>query len=1322
MALSLKISGVDLIAKLVEGSLSIEQRADAFVSTASFQLIDETATLNIREKEIVEIEDGATKYFEGMIANLDISNEAEGPDSLIYSVACQDYNVLLDQVVIDDLEEYGAATDQAIIDDLFDKYLPEINSHAPGGAPPGFVQELHIFAEISFEALTLRAAMDKIATEIESVALQGFWYVDYDKFLHYYNLEDNALAWWLSDTPDYVNSFDFFAGVKKVREGSAISNRVLVVGADLALLVQDLDSYNYYGRWFEMVRQDNSLLTVDEVYSYGDSLMARLAFPAEVFEVTTLKAGARAGHNIRLDSTLFGSILFGTPLITNHLINPSFEVNVTDGWTYSQGGAAGAAARGNIQVSVGDWACAIGASDVTFSRQTSDGVVVADGEVVTVQARVWREKHAIPAPCGIDLYNVTDAAIEDSVTVSRDEVWEFLTLYWENDTGFNKTISLRLNNDRADGSEAVWFDGCQLEINKGPRAMRYIDGTLPLCSWTGVAHNSTTTRLPYYTIRQLDITWPEGAPYGDPHFRMTLAGSAAMTALSASRSASDERATGLGGPIRPSQLPASSMGWNQDIVFSATDFNTVEWAAAGEIELASGDTFTIDAGTTGDMAAATVYYIYLDLDVSATVLEVADARPSIGLRRVMVAVAYAVADADTNKAIFQTFGGEGAGVMITADNIVANTITVNEMGANSIDTGQLVAGAVEADKLTINAIDGAGDLEDGTVSETTIVGGSINTGHLQANVVTADKLSVGMVTGNLCDASVFRDDESGNGKHAGGWTSAEDADDGAITYHGIFIDTISTYTDVRGTYTYYGSLTGSTLGNTQMLSDSFIPVDTGAIYTLSAMATKIGNDPNAHLGVRCYDAAQGDLGARYCTLRLAELTTNPTRYSGTITGTGAARTQFVALTKYIRVIIFSCYQSGVGQSGSFFWNVQFEKGDYPTDYSPGIISGEVVIDGQRISVGVPGAQRVEITNTGIEGYSVGNVKQFYIQASDGTAAAGAGAVVLDEDGVALLAGAGYAEAGAVTLKDAGGNIQGEVYATDDGTTSKLVAYATGTPDSQDAEARFEALASVGDGAEAYLAATAGGAASVKADVSAGGVASVTITADTIYAAGIGDLRVAGGLYVGGVGVDPAVGEITAVGALSAGGGNFTVSGAGVVYAASKLGVGVAATYTCDIQGDVAGNYIAKFFNDGGNTRHGIIIQCGDDANPNEVFSAYQDGDGTQVGWVIGDGAGGVTYHSVSDERNKNVLGPISSTKVINALTQISPFEYVGKGLTEATGRKNIGFSAQDVHEIFPEAAIYNPETDQYTISYGRLVPVLWAQNQALLERIKKLEV
>ncbi len=173
---------------------------------------------------------------------------------------------------------------------------------------------------------------------------------------------------------------------------------------------------------------------------------------------------------------------------------------------------------------------------------------------------------------------------------------------------------------------------------------------------------------------------------------------------------------------------------------------------------------------------------------------------------------------------------------------------------------------------------------------------------------------------------------------------------------------------------------------------------------------------------------------------------------------------------------------------------------------------------------------------------------------------------------------------------------------------------------------------------------------------------------------------------------------------------------------AKLGLGAAVgTHLLNIEGDQAG-YLAKIFNDGNADDHrGLEIQCGADANPSVVLIRFYDGDGTTLGYLYGDGAGGVSLYSSSDERTKNILGDVDQDLSIAALKDISPIQYVGKGLTSKTGKKRIGFRAQSIFKHFPELVRYDEEEDLYTVDYGRISTILWAQNQALLARIEKLE-
>ncbi|MGE0278349.1 MAG: hypothetical protein AB7R40_23380 [Nitrospiraceae bacterium] len=155
-----------------------------------------------------------------------------------------------------------------------------------------------------------------------------------------------------------------------------------------------------------------------------------------------------------------------------------------------------------------------------------------------------------------------------------------------------------------------------------------------------------------------------------------------------------------------SDLPGMSLfGWSHNLVFSATDNDTVAWTS-GSIYLRDGTTYSISAGNTGNIT--TVTYIFLDLAVSATVLQTTTtASSAVGPNRILVAVANDVASG--KDAQFQVMGGadDGELVLITADVIAANTITANEIAANTITAAQIAAGTITATEIAANTITGA---------------------------------------------------------------------------------------------------------------------------------------------------------------------------------------------------------------------------------------------------------------------------------------------------------------------------------------------------------------------------------------------------------------------------------------------------------------------------------------------------------------------------------------------------------------------------------------------------------------------------------------
>ncbi len=142
-------------------------------------------------------------------------------------------------------------------------------------------------------------------------------------------------------------------------------------------------------------------------------------------------------------------------------------------------------------------------------------------------------------------------------------------------------------------------------------------------------------------------------------------------------------------------------GWTHDMVFSVTDADTIAWSS-GTVTLMNGDTYSIDAGNTGNMAAET--YIYLDAGTSITVLQATTTKATaVGSGKIMVAVC----ENATGEAEFVVFGSAEANIdgakiraaSVTANEITAGTITANEITGSTLsaiyaDLGTITAGSI----------------------------------------------------------------------------------------------------------------------------------------------------------------------------------------------------------------------------------------------------------------------------------------------------------------------------------------------------------------------------------------------------------------------------------------------------------------------------------------------------------------------------------------------------------------------------------------------------------------------------------------------------
>ena len=111
-------------------------------------------------------------------------------------------------------------------------------------------------------------------------------------------------------------------------------------------------------------------------------------------------------------------------------------------------------------------------------------------------------------------------------------------------------------------------------------------------------------------------------------------------------------------------------------------------------------------------------------------------------------------------------------------------------------------------------------------------------------------------------------------------------------------------------------------------------------------------------------------------------------------------------------------------------------------------------------------------------------------------------------------------------------------------------------------------------------------------------------------------------------------------------------------------------------------------------------------------------------------AGATSWSAISDERLKNIIGPIENG--LDKLSGLRPIYYSLK--SDSANLPRIGLIAQDVQAVFPEAV--STDADGYlSLRYTELIPpiikavqeqqaqiaALKAENEALKERISLLE-
>jgi hypothetical protein len=173
---------------------------------------------------------------------------------------------------------------------------------------------------------------------------------------------------------------------------------------------------------------------------------------------------------------------------TNEINNPVFANNITDSWTTFDGGAGATFAQDNTHYRYEGNAAKITAGTGN-AFLFSNPISLADGDSISAFVYAWAENAGDGRLIIRDVTNATNRLITTGAISGN---WERLSGSWTNNTGGAVDVQVQIYNLAGDSSSVVWYDEVQAEKESYNTSFMY--GGLSWCSWSGTAHNSTSTR------------------------------------------------------------------------------------------------------------------------------------------------------------------------------------------------------------------------------------------------------------------------------------------------------------------------------------------------------------------------------------------------------------------------------------------------------------------------------------------------------------------------------------------------------------------------------------------------------------------------------------------------------------------------------------------------------------------------------------------------------------------------------------------------------------------------------------------------------------
>lgn len=216
MAIELFIASVDRTTLVKMGTLRIRDQINEGNDVCSFTIREygtQTYKPVLGAEVVVELD--SVKIYGGVIT--EIEQSLDGPSLIEHEVTCKDYTQYLDRELV--TERYDAQTLRDVVMDIVDVYASSY-----GFAADTFVEGADVdIASIAFNELSLSACLNKLAK------LTGYyWYVDYDKEVHFFKRNEEAAPFALTD----IAGNHIYESLVVREDINQIRNRVKVRGGE----------------------------------------------------------------------------------------------------------------------------------------------------------------------------------------------------------------------------------------------------------------------------------------------------------------------------------------------------------------------------------------------------------------------------------------------------------------------------------------------------------------------------------------------------------------------------------------------------------------------------------------------------------------------------------------------------------------------------------------------------------------------------------------------------------------------------------------------------------------------------------------------------------------------------------------------------------------------------------------------------------------------------------------------------------------------------------------------------------------------------------